>query len=318
MECIDIKKTVDVNGNCKCINNFNFEQTECLDSIPEGYYLNSSIDKTIDKCPPKYGSCSAQSIFYNLCDDCNINGEYYPKYNDLSKRDPFIQCYHKDEDHTGFYLDEENNIYKPCYEKCKKCEKEGNDENNHCLECKDAHDYIYDNDNGNCNIKLLESSVIIKDNTRKAISDIIITESKLNIIEKEEKKYSYDINTISEEAKKDKSQVYIDIGPETLNFIREKFNLADEDKIFVTIVEKNNNNSNSATTNYIYEYTLENGTILNISSIEEDIYIDIYVPITNLDLAQFDTVKHFAEQGYDIYDLNSNFYNDFLHTCEYG
>ena len=164
----------------------------------------------------------------------------------------------------------------------------------------------------------MESSVIIKDNTRKAISDIIITESKLNIIEKEEKKYSYDINTISEEAKKDKSQVYIDIGPETLNFIREKFNLADEDKIFVTIVEKNNNNSNSATTNYIYEYTLENGTILNISSIEEDIYIDIYVPITNLDLAQFDTVKHFAEQGYDIYDLNSNFYNDFLHTCEYG
>ena len=165
----------------------------------------------------------------------------------------------------------------------------------------------------------MESSVIINDNTRKAISDIIITESKLtDIIEKEEKKYSYDINTFSEEAKKDKSQVYIDIEPETLNFIKEKFNLADEDKIFVTIVEKNNNNSNSATTDYIYEYTLENGTILNMSSIEEDIYIDIYVPITNLDLAQFDTVKHFAEKGYDIYDLNSNFYNDFCTPASMG
>ena len=29
---------------------------------------------------------------------------------------------------------------------CKKCEREGNDENNHCLECKAGHDYIYDNE----------------------------------------------------------------------------------------------------------------------------------------------------------------------------
>ena len=354
LECIDIKKSVDVNGNCKCINNFNFEQTECLDSIPQGYYLNSSIDKTIDKCPSKCKICSAQSISYNLCDECNINGEYYPRYNDESNRDSYIQCYYKDEDHTGFYLDEENNIYKPCYEKCKKCEREGNDENNHCLECKGGHDYIYDN--GNCNIKLWESSDIVNDvtvkidnrestiitelissyismissydnniptintiNIREAISDIIITESKLtDIIEKEEKKYSYDINTITEEAKKNKSQVYIDIDPETLKFIREKFHLTDEDKIFVTIVEKNNNDSNSATTDYIYEYTLENGTILNMSSIEEDIYIDVYVPITDLDLAQFDTVKQFAEQGYDIYDLNSDFYNDFCTPASMG
>ena len=217
---------------------YSYDGTSCIDSIPEGYYLNSTSDKSIDKCPSKCGKCSLESNGYGLCISCNINSEYYPKYNDESNRDSFIQCYYKDEDHTGFYLDEENNIYKPCYEKCKKCEREGNDENNHCLECKDGHDYIYDN--GNCNIKLWESSDIVNDvtvkidnrestvitelissyismissydnniptintiNIREAISDIIITESKLtDIIEKEEKKYSYDINTITEEAKK--------------------------------------------------------------------------------------------------------------------
>ena len=101
------------------------------------------------------------------------------------------------------------------------------------------------------------------------------------------------------------------MDPETLQFIREKFNLKDEDKIFVTIIEKNNNESNSATADYIYEYSLENGTILNMSSIEEDIYIDVYVPITDLELAKFDLTKEFAEQGYDIYDINNEFYNDF-------
>ena len=71
--------------------------------------------------------------------------------------------------------------------------------------------------------------------------------------------------------------------------------IKDIDKIFVTIIEKDNNDSNAATTDNIYEYTLENGTILNMSSVEEDIYIDVYVPITDLELAQFDSVIKFAE-----------------------
>ena len=75
-------------------------------------------------------------------------------------------------------------------------------------------------------------------------------------LHKEEKKYSYDINTISEEAKNNKSQVYIDIDPETIKFIKKKFNLKEEDKIFLTIVEKNNNDSNKATTDFIYEFII--------------------------------------------------------------
>ena len=123
---------------------------------------------------------------------------------------------------------------------------------------------------------------------------------------------------MKEEAKKYISQVYIDIDPETLEFIRKKFSLKDDDKIFVTIIEKSKNDSNTATTDYIYEYTLENGTILNMSSIDEDVYVDVYVPIKDLELAKFDLTKEFAEQGYDIYDINSDFYNDFCTPASIG
>ena len=60
----------------------------------------------------------------------------------------------------------------------------------------------------------------------------------------------------------------------------------------------------SATTDFIYEYKLENGTVLNLSNVEEDVYVDIYVPIKNLEVVKFDLTKQFAEQGYDIYDKN--------------
>ena len=139
-----------------CPNYYNYEGTECLDSIPEGYYLNSTIEKTIDKCPFKCKICSFESIYNNLCIECNIDDNYYPKLNDESNIELFLQCYNSNEMQKGYYLDNDNNIYKQCYNKCKKCEREGNDENNNCLECLDN----FINYNGNCLIKELVSSNI--------------------------------------------------------------------------------------------------------------------------------------------------------------
>ena len=223
----------------------------------------------------------------------------------------------------GYYLDNINNIYKPCYNKCKKCSGAGDDENNNCLECNDNQDYIFNN--GNCLIKSLETTQLETENNDiiELLSTFIsnintifteITDSKIE----EENKYSYDINSISEEAKTNNSKVYIDIDPETIKFIRKKFSLKEDEKIFLTIIEKNDNNSNSATADYIYQYSLENGTILNMSSIEEDVFIDVYVPITDLELAKFNLTKQFAEQGYDIYDINGEFYNDFCTPASMG
>ena len=53
------------------------------------------------------------------------------------------------EDPEGYYLDIDNDIYKPCYKTCKRCYGEGNEENNNCIECKLNHYKIEENIN-NC------------------------------------------------------------------------------------------------------------------------------------------------------------------------
>jgi hypothetical protein len=55
---------------------------------------------------------------------------------------------------------------------------------------------------------------------------------------------------------------------------------------------------------------LGNGTILNLTQFKEDLYVTLTVPIRDLDLANFDYAKIFSDSGYDIYNKNSNFYND--------
>jgi surface protein len=60
------------NNKCftACNHFYSFDQKECIDLIPEGYYLNSSSLKTIDKCPMKCESCSYESMENNLCTSC--------------------------------------------------------------------------------------------------------------------------------------------------------------------------------------------------------------------------------------------------------
>ena len=85
-----------------CPNFYNFEGSRCIDSIPEGYYLNSSLDKTIDKCPSKCGICSLESNKINLCISCNINENFYPKSNDNLNTESFIECYNQNEEKLGY------------------------------------------------------------------------------------------------------------------------------------------------------------------------------------------------------------------------
>ena len=230
--------------------------------------------------------------------------------NDPSNKDSFIECYNKNDEQIGYYLDTEHQTYKPCYNKCKKCIRGGDDENNNCVECNDDQDYIIVN--GNCRIKDDSSTNIMVDSS----NNNLVTSYIINKILSTEKidthyQYLYDVNSGSEALKTQYSRVFINIEKETIDFIKNKFSLSDDEKIFVTIFEKKSNDSNLATVDYIYEYILGNGTKLEINRIEEDIYIDVYVPIEDLGITNFELAKQFAEQGYDIYDINSDFYNDF-------
>ena len=44
----------------------------------------------------------------------------------------------------------------------------------------------------------------------------------------------------------------------------------------------------------------------------------MFLPITDLELAKFNLSKKFAEQGYDIYNINSAFYTDFCTPASLG
>ena len=134
-------------ADLKCGKYYNYDHTGCLEEIPEGYYMNNSHLKTIDKCNIKCKNCSLESNNYNLCISCNINENYYPKYNDELSINSFIECY--DESFDGYILD--NNMYKPCYYTCKNCTEIGNEFDNKCISCKNNYSFKDDFENdSNC------------------------------------------------------------------------------------------------------------------------------------------------------------------------
>ena len=110
---------------------YNYEKTECIDNIPEGYYINDTEHNTINKCDIKCKTCTLESVNNNLCTSCNNENNYYQKEDDISIIN--FECF--DSEPLGYYFDELNSIYKKCYKTCKKCSERGNVENHKCSEC---------------------------------------------------------------------------------------------------------------------------------------------------------------------------------------
>ena len=96
----------------KCKNKYyNYNQTECIDNIPDGYYLNDTYLRTIDKCDIKCEKCINNN---KSCTSCNNQLKYYQKLGDILDNNTIINCYNETPDNYFF----DNNIYKPCYYNC--------------------------------------------------------------------------------------------------------------------------------------------------------------------------------------------------------
>ena len=121
---------------------YNYNQRECIDNIPDRYYLNDSIEKTIDECDISCKKCEVKSF----CISCNTNDNYYPILNDTLNNNSFINCYN--EIPFGYAL--EDNIYKPCYSTCVNCPKIGNKINHECSSCILGYHFNIFEKNGNC------------------------------------------------------------------------------------------------------------------------------------------------------------------------
>ena len=104
------------------------------------------------------------------------------------------------------------------------------------------------------------------------------------------------------------NSTFIDFTPELKNELIKNFNLdIKSDKIYVLMMEYLFNDLNDAVKDFDFKLFLENGSILDIN---EDFYADVYAPLTDLTLANYNYSIYFADQGYDIYNRNDKFYND--------
>ena len=130
-------KCISENKCNSCIKNyFLYNNEECLqcnknckspkdgckcDTCYDGYYLNKN---QCLECNSLCETCTQP----DFCIKCINN--YYKKENDPLNNGRNIKCY---KDPKGYYLD--NDIYKKCYQSCKKCNKGGSNSYHNCLEC---------------------------------------------------------------------------------------------------------------------------------------------------------------------------------------
>ena len=123
-----------------------------------GQYFHECINDTNNNllCVYSYKNITEVLKFcfvQDLCVYCNNDTGYYPFYNrTLFNGDTFPNCYKELE---GYFLDIDN-AYKPCFNTCKSCTKEGNETNNNCRECKDGYRFLNDSQNDDVNNCYLE------------------------------------------------------------------------------------------------------------------------------------------------------------------
>ena len=132
------------NNKCEllnCLYYYNYEETDCLNDIPEGYYLNNTSLKTINKCPEKCKTCDTESVRRNLCISCN--NSYYSKLNDINNINSYKQCYNYSTTFEYYYLDYNESLFKPCYNSCKYCYKKGDEQIHYCSQCDYNNNYNF-------------------------------------------------------------------------------------------------------------------------------------------------------------------------------
>ena len=114
---------------------------------------------------------------------------------------------------------------------------------------------------------------------------------------------------LEEAESKYQNLTFIDLG-ECENQLREYYKIDPEQKFCVISVDAKTKLSNKATNDFNYEIYLDNGTEIMDFSPCKDYPIDIRIPIINLDIVNYNEAMIFDAQGYNIYDIKSDFYTD--------
>ena len=133
--------------NCNSTNLKYHYRGNCYNSCPDNSTNQNFIcysNNILEKC----GEYSLESDYENLCIKCN--NDYYPILNDANNKYNFIECYKKNS-LEKYYLDNIDLLFKPCYESCKTCNKNGTKENHNCITCDDNNEFNFTfGENYNC------------------------------------------------------------------------------------------------------------------------------------------------------------------------
>ena len=333
-----------------CQRYYNYDRTECVNEILDGFYLSDDYLKIVLKCNDKCKKCNKESMNINLCINCNNERNYYEKLNDQTNNPSYVNCYNQKPE--SYYFDNSDKMYKPCHSACKECSEFGE---NKCTECYPNFNLIgnicYD---ASTTIMNTIMTTIMTTSITTSITTIMTTTMTTTITEsaKNEKNingnysdienakfisdfsgdelfeildiidktyiYTYKLNIDIELLKENYSNfTLIEFPQETKDYIINYYNLEKEkNKIYILIIDYQNTTSNLATSYYEYKLILKNGTELNLTEIINKINITKilhsknYVPLRNEDLVNLEYYNLFIKDGYDIFDKDSEFYKD--------
>ena len=153
---------------------YDYDQNDCIDSVPEGYFCNDSIFNTIDKCHDKCRTCneSATDSNHTNCDSCKKGyiflGNCYDNCSRGFYQTDVCKCFDErcllcsennirrglcDICEENYYPIEDNQnapfncyqnltkyylsgkFYHRCHSSCQTCEKAGTEDIHNCLTC---------------------------------------------------------------------------------------------------------------------------------------------------------------------------------------
>ena len=344
--CTDSYDEINGNMNCiECIDNYYLEDgtNNCynMDYVNNGYYLNENNE--FSPCNSHCKTCYGEGT--NEIQNCNLcQNNLYKIYNDEKNN-----CYDNTLVNEGYYL-KDNLYYKcdtfckTCEKNGKNCTSciDSNFRliNNTCINFCDKKTKFYYN--GECYKKCPVYTYLYKSkfyclnecpndsiaNDIKKICEVQIdtTLNPENIIDKIDEQildfafpdsiiknnnYTiqvyelHDIDSIKQLAYENQLS-YIELN-ECANFLKKYYNIPEDEDLIMLKIDLNQTKSSINKVEYfIYDYK---GNELNVS-LCNTIKVNIYTPIINPELINWDLAFELSKEGINIFDPDSEFFNN--------
>ena len=275
----------------------------------------------------KYANCSDLCFQDNVIVDldnekCICNGNYKFEYNNKCyKNCPQNMFQIKAQKYTcvdiipeNYYLDKDDNIYKECYDTCKKCSQSGNNLIHNCDECINNYQFL----NGafifskNCYSKnetylMQNDSLNYMDKINKDLQEKLINEHCTTVLDNGDDYIVATENTIytitttkNQKNNIDENVTSIDLG-KCEDKLKKEYNISKNASLFILKLDVLIDNCAKVEYEVYYNFSQNNLTKLDLNFCK-DIQIDISIP------------KDIPMNEIDKYNKSSALYNDICYT----